>query len=64
MFTTGFGFFILATITVLTIGICVYHCNKVDRAAEVRKEELYVERMKVQIELDKINLEKEKLKKK
>lgn len=64
MFTIGFGLFILATITVLTIGICVYYCNKVDRAAEVRKEELYVDRMKVQIELDKINLEKEKLKKK
>lgn len=55
MFSTGFGFFIFFTTAVITIAISCYHINKTDKTAEIDLK-------RIELEKEKIALEKGKLK--
>ena len=54
MFSVGFGFFLFATISVVSVCLTIYHTNKAEKAAEIRKEELEVEMERLHLERAKI----------
>ena len=54
MFSTGFGFFIFFTTAVITIAISCYHTNKTDKETEIKLRQIELEREKIYLEKGKL----------
>lgn len=54
MFSIGFGLFIFFTTAVITAAISCYHVNKTDKEAEIKLRQIELEREKIALEKGKL----------